>query len=364
MGNMDVIYINPARIKFFINSPLNNKTIPSVRDGNWDLKKERLENFDTFNALKEHFAGARIIPEIKHNTATANQNKDDKTIRDPGAKSNEIDDLYNTIRDTGSLTQIKIENPTMANDIKVSIDRNGKFLLEDGKLLLSITQMLGIEHIPVTVIKRHYQWAKFKNEVLSYSQEQPKGAYQLPMHPDLQDISAHRKDDRWTLIKGNLTLHGGTVLDIGSNWGYFCHNFEELGYDCSAVENNYRWLYFLKKLKKYGDKKFQVIPRSIFDIKGQEYDIVLALSIFHHFLRSKESYNKLTRFLHDLNMKVMFFEPHQTGHGFKDAYIDYSEDDFVNYIINNSCLNDYKLLGRTTRGRNLYRLSISNVNEI
>lgn len=116
----------------------------------------------------------------------------------------------------------------------------------------------------------------------------------------------------------------------------------------------------MKCFRPYGTqtkKNFKVIHKSVFDIKRKNYDVVLALSIFHHFLRTKELFNKMTEFLTELKMKIMFFEPHETGHGFKNSYIEFSESEFVNYILENSCLNHYKYLGRGERGRSVYLLS-------
>jgi len=337
IDGMEVIYVNPARIEFALlpsASEQENTTI--IEDGKWDLEREKLEDMVAFQAIQEDFT---------------------KNLPLPGTKYQQIDKLFHDIKETGYKTQKELGSPEPNDEVTVAIDRSGKFLLINGMIRLVIARVLGLTSISVIVTRRHYQWAKFRKEVFDYSQEQPKGAYQMQVHPDLQKIHAHRKEDRWELIEENLPLHSGTVLDIGSNWGYFCHKFEDLGFDCYAVELNYRWLYFLKKLKEAGNKRFEIIPRSVFDIKRKRYDIVLALSVFHHFLRSEVLYNKLTRLLGELDMKVMFFEPHETGHGFPGAYIDYSETEFVDYILQNSCLSKYKLLGRTERGRNLYLLS-------
>jgi hypothetical protein len=347
--NEDIVYTYPDRIRYAIMPATQqwSNTEP-LKNGNWDLSKKRLEEIDTFCALREYFTHGVPLAEAGYYTSSL----------EPGElKEKEIDALYCRIRDTGYKTQKELGNTSLSGEIKVSIDRNGSFLLEDGKVRLAIVKALGIERIPVVVTRRHYRWARFKEDVFLYSQEQPKGAYQPMIHPDLQKIPAHRKEDRWELIVDNLPLPSGTVLDIGANWGYFCHKFEDLGFDCFAVERNYRWLYFLRKLRDIENKRFEIIPQSVFDLKRKKYDIVLALSIFHHFLRSKALYNKLTKLLGELDMKIMFFEPHETGHGFPGAYIDYSETEFIGYIIENSCLSKHKLLGRTERGRNLYLLS-------
>jgi hypothetical protein len=332
-----VIYINPARIQFaLLPSAGKQGKVTPVEDGNWDLERERLEDMATFQAIQEYFT---------------------KSLPLPGAKYQQIDQLFHTIKETGYKTQEQLSSPEPDDEVTVAIDHSGKFLLENGMVRLAIAKILGLSNIPVIVTRRHYQWAKFRKEVFDYSQEQAKGAYQMPIHPDLQKIRSHRKEDRWELMANNLPVKTGTVLDIGANWGYFCHKFEDLSFECYAVENNYRWLYFLKKLRGIENKKFEIIASSVFDIKRKQYDVVLALSIFHHFLRSKVLYGKLTKLLGELDMKVMYFEPHEIGRGFPGAYIDYNETEFVDYILRHSCLSKYQLLGRNERGRNLYLLS-------
>jgi len=296
------IHINPGKIEFAV-APISRsgEETDAVQPGNWDLRREKLDDTKISTPRREH--------------------------SDPGG------------------------------ELRVAVDRNGGFLLENGKEKLALARMQAVETVPAIVTRRHYDWAKFRKEVFDYSQEQPKGTYQTTVHPDLQVFPSHRGEDRWQLIADNLPLAKGTVLDIGANWGYFCHRLEDLGFDCCAVENNYRWHYFLKKLRDFESKQFQIVSGSVFDIKSKEYDIVLALSVFHHFLRSKPLHDKLVKLLGEFKMKAMFFEPHQTGHGFPNAFIDYNEDDFAKFVIAHSCLKDYRLLGRTARGRNLYLLS-------
>ncbi len=337
IDGMGVIYINPARIEFVLLPAAGKQDdLAPIKNGNWDQKRERLEGMATLQAVQEHFT---------------------KNLPLPSAEYQHIDKLFHDIKERGYKTQKELGNPEPNDEVRVAIDRSGKFLLENGIVRLAIAKILDLGSIPVVVERRHYQWAKFREEVFWHSKQQSKGAYQIPIHPDLQKIRSHRKEDRWELMASHLPIKNGTVLDIGSNWGYFCHKFEDLGFDCYAVERNYRWVYFLKKLRDVENKKFEIMRGSVFDIKRKKYDIVLALSIFHHFLRSKALYDKFTKLLGELDMKFMFFEPHQTGHGFPGAYIDYNEDEFVSFVIENSCLNKHKLLGRTERGRNLYLLS-------
>ena len=108
-----------------------------------------------------------------------------------------------------------------------------------------------------------------------------------------------------------MPLKGGTLLDIGANWGYFCHRFEDAGFQCYAVEASFREYYFLDKLRVAENRSFAAIHASIFEFwEKSEFDVVVALSIFHHFLKTENEYEKLVSFLRRLRTRVLFFEPH------------------------------------------------------
>lgn len=187
-------------------------------------------------------------------------------------------------------------------------------------------------------------------------------AYQPLISSELQDIPFHRqKDYRFNLIKENLFTSKGTLLDIGANLGYFCHKFEDEGLDCYALEENRMLCYFMEKLKKAEEKRFKVIPQSIFEYKKNQelvFDVVLALSIFHHFLKSKDAYLNLVQLLKRLKAKELFFEPHLPQElQMKPFYRNYTPDQFVNFIIENSWFKKAQLLGQSPEGRPIYKLT-------
>jgi 2-polyprenyl-3-methyl-5-hydroxy-6-metoxy-1,4-benzoquinol methylase len=338
----------------------------SIAKGNWDSKISNFRKTQIFSSINEVFekniplAQTKYFKKMRNAIEAGNDNRGCKTLKHYNEKYKKLESVFEHIKK--EYNPARIESPILESfpgKIVVAVGRNGEFILLRGHEYLALAIFLRLKSVPVQLEKRHYNWARFRKELYLHSQLYPKGIYQPLLHPDLEKIPHHRKgeEDRWALINKNLPFIKGTVLDIGSNLGYFCHKFEELGFECYALEKNYKYLYFLKKLRDFEHKKFKVLSKSVFDIKTKKYDIVLALSIFHHFLRTKKLYNKMTKFLDELDMKIMFFEPHETGHGFKHAYIDYSEIEFVNYILENSCLNNYKFLGRGERGRALYLLS-------
>ena len=268
-----------------------------------------------------------------------------------------LDDIYADIKENGYHSQ-KIEDY-----VSVNIGRDGNLLFNDGRHRLTFCKLLGIQEIPIRITVRHAKWVRFKNQIYDYanSKEHRNGKIYAPItHIDLQSVPSLHGHKRFELIRQNLTLPSrGTVLDIGSHWGYFSHKFEELGFDCLAVENDPENLYFLNKLRKAENRNFSVFENSIFllDTRNIKYDIVLALAIFHHFTKEEKTYNQLTRFLRSLNMKEMYFEPPDPEEPqMQSAFRNYSCEEFVHFVVQNSCLENYKPIGSAEDGRKLYKL--------
>ncbi|MBI2450037.1 MAG: hypothetical protein HYV47_00715 [Candidatus Nealsonbacteria bacterium] len=198
-----------------------------------------------------------------------------------------------------------------------------------------------------------------KELLLFYGKDRP---YQSFAGRGFEDVPFLRNsDDRFKIIKENLTARKGTLLDIGANLGYFCHKFEDEGFDCCALEENRMLSYFIEKLKKAANKSFKVIPQSIFNYKKNEklvFDVVLALSVFHHFLKSKEAYFNLIIFLKRLEAKELFFEPHLPREfGGKIFYKNYTPEQFVDFIIQNSCFKKVEFVGKSEGGRPIFKFS-------
>jgi len=281
--------------------------------------------------------------------------------------------LYENIKKIGYKSQREIvkeniEDPyqkfqIIGDEIIVNIGRNGDLLFDNGRHRLSIAKILNIEKIPVRILVRHEKWQKFRDELVKYINDHLDGEslYELP-HPDLRDIpTRYNSKAIFNIIKNNLGFESGRLLDIDSDLsGFFCHKFEELGFDCYALENDPDRTYFLKKFKKFNDQKFKIIDKSIFeyDLKGKKFTVVLALNVFHNYLQTEYTFNKLLQFLKDLNAEELFLQyPTKETPIIKNAYRQYAGNKFAEFIIENSNLNDYDFLGRPEKGDNpVYKL--------
>lgn len=345
-----------------------------VIGGDWDRLEKRFEDLDVHIALKqvclegkdwtETIFYQRVLDEL--NGGHVLWNCKDKSDFDQRCKELEL--LFQKIRQEGYKSQRElllsqqIHNPLQAEEeVTVSIGRHGDLLFSDGAHRLAIAKLLGIPKIPVKIAVRHPEWMRFRKELLLYAKEEGGKTYQPITHPDLNDVPAfHGCEDRFTMIKENISVKQGRLLDIGANLAYFCHRFEDEGFSCYAVEDWPVHLYFLRKLKRAENKTFKTIGESVLEcreIRDTHFNVILALNIFHHFLKTKERYDKFLDLLNNLQTEELFFEPHLPDESqMQGAYKNCSSEEFVEFLLRNSSLKKAKFIGTAKDGRPLYKL--------
>ena len=373
-----ILWVNPKNIIFKLKKDISNN--PSlILDGDWDLSIERIESIPIYQALKQRFhenqewVNIKFFKQVKNQISNGEEVIGYKNIEDLKKKLEDLEILYKKLANTNDplkeiyiLNKNEIVSPTEIDEISVVINRKGHFLLLDGEIEFFIVHLLGIAKIPVRVVCRHKQWAEFKRTMYHFTNNyRSKKIYQRLTHPDLEDIPYMHGDERFNLIKANLSVKQGKVLDIGSNLGYFCRKFEDEGFECYATETNQLYVDFLKKLRDAEHKKFKVFPNSIFLFKkGQEleYDIILALFIFHHFIVRKNTYENLKRLLGRIKTRELYFGVHSYDEykNNKRIYMNFNQEQFVNFILKNSCLNHAERLIVYKNGRALYKLTSTN----
>lgn len=367
--DIDKIYwISPGKVIFSSLQEFNlHKFKGHILDGNWDHLEKRFDTLDLHLAIKQV-----CVEGAKWEDTVYYQRSLDDGAKKLDEECKRIESLYRSIQLTGYKSQKElflagqIHDPMVAEEeITVSIGRFGDLLFSDGAHRLAIAKLLEVPAIPVKIAVRHKDWIKFRNELSYYAQNSEVTndgmLYQPATHPDLSDFSAScGSESRFQLIKDNTSATEGCLLDIGANLGYFCHRFEERGLDCYAVENHLPTVSFLKRLARAENRRFKIITGSVFDspeIKNTHFNIVLALNIFHHFLKTQEDFEKLVNLLKNLHMNELFFEAHHPDEPqMEDAYKNYSPDEFVEFITSVSELKRVVLLGIMEDGRSLYKL--------
>ena len=340
----------------------------TIKAGNWDSAALPIEEEEFIRAAKARFIEGKEWQSTIYYKEALDIMAKGKIIYQCSNKEDfenhlrSFDKLFESIKKDGYKAQSELRGHTIKehidDEIAVHIDRNGHYIFCNGMHRFAIALILNIKYIPVMVCIRHTEWQSLINEIIAYAKKNNGYVYQPLTHPDLRNIPSAHGEKRFKIIRENLPQSQGTLLDIGAHWGYFCHLFEEIGFDCYAVESAQEHIFFLNKLKKAGNKNFEIIKQSILDYKPDRFfDVVLALNIFHHFLKTKEDLNKLIALLGRMNMKTMFFEPHiTTEQQMQGAYKNFEHDEFVQFILANSCLNSAEIIGKAEDGRVIYKL--------
>ncbi|MFW5501599.1 MULTISPECIES: glycosyltransferase [unclassified Maridesulfovibrio] len=331
----------------------------SIIDGDWDKEKSPFEDATMFySSFKRRLAGDewKDIEYYHHNANLISQGE----IRWGCSTADEflnrckgLDKIYTNIKEFGFCQ-------TDINDfISVAVDRDGQLLLCNGRHRLTFAKLLKLEAIPIKIIVRHTKWVEFCEQVKGYTNVPGRGGkiYAPIDHPEFTHWPI-RHTGRSSIIIDHMLPSGKTVLDIGTHWGYFPTILERLGKKCVGVENLGEQLFFLHKLKKANDAEFEIVSDDIFNYigEGKKFDTVLALAIFHHFLKTKELHSKLVNLLRSLEMKEMFLLTHSENEPqMRHAYVDYAPEGFAEFITKHSCLDAYHEIA-DFNGRKLFHI--------
>jgi 2-polyprenyl-3-methyl-5-hydroxy-6-metoxy-1,4-benzoquinol methylase len=374
-----IIWIHPRDVVYKRTVHLWSKR-GKVKGGDWDLNCTLFDDYSTYRGMRERYVEGKEWKDTDFYKEFAKRIEDGEvrwrctTIEEFDSYLANIDTLFEDIKENGYRLQSDPKTVEVYDskhdplyqqfdEVSVSIARDGSLLFADGAHRLSIAKILGLEYIPALVVMRHSCMMRFRAEIEAFAEASPGGKlYQKAYHPDLADIPYARKEDRWPAIRDTIETTEGKVLDIGANFGLFCYKLERAhGLECTAVEINPQEVYLGKKMRDAVGAEFDFKTRSIFDLDEEEvkqYDVVLALSIFHHFIKRKSEYEKLVAFLRKLGCREMFLETHSPEESqMKQAYKNFAPDEFVRFIIDNTTLEKAETVFEATNGRVLYRLT-------
>jgi hypothetical protein len=361
-------YVRPKDINYWfrrVTAPFStSRDQGRLLDGDWDLNvNERPIHATQFYAAYEmRLKSNTPWPEtpyyqrVKKAITSGEVLWNCRSIKEFDAKCAYWDSVYRSIRDEG------YRSGAGDDEVSVNIDRNGRLLLNDGFHRLVFCKLLGVRQIPVEVVVRHRKWLDFKHELYDFIKSgrhsQPGMAYAPILHPDLHSVPSQHGHDRFEILKNHV--HGKRILDIGAHLGYFCHRFEELDHECVAVESHPDIVYFLKKLHAAQERKFRIVEESVVSFIEREHpvvDTVLALSIFHHFLKEEYLYEQLVKLLNNLTCKEIIFEPHDPAEPqMRGAFRNFDSEAFMKFMLENSRLTRAAKIGVAKDGRDIFRL--------
>lgn len=368
-----LLWVSPAEIEWCARDEFNAEfTRGRIEPGDWDLATVRFAELDIAVAAREVYAeGApwsetRFFDNLVRDTEAGRHPYGLSSREDVEAHCRAFDRLHESMVSRGYLTaeesQMAVDGSKSPwDEVSVGIARDGRLLFCNGAHRLALAQSQTYERIPVVAAVRHPQWMAFRKAIEQYVDAYGGTTYQPPQHADLATVPAHHScANRFELIRAGLASSVGTVLDIGANWGYFCHRLEAMGFECTAIEDSPDNLLFLTKLRDSGSRRFTIVGQSFLakDVPPRnEYTVILALNIFHHFLKSKGAFERFEAVLNRLQADEVFFEPHLPNElqmEGAEAYM--SPEELTRFVAQRLHMTSVELLGRDKDGRGLYHM--------
>lgn len=341
-----------------------------VLDGDWDVpRSQRFDETDIYKALEGHllrgesWESTTFFRRVTRALKRGETKFGCSTVEELRARKDLIEDLYEQIRAGGYRTQEELGTGRPGDEIRVAIDRHGRFLFLDGRHRLAIARLLGIPQVPVRVTMRHARWEAFREEIWEYARKREGRVYQQLDHPDLAEIPAHHGTERVDMIRRALEGYdpaGKKLLDIGTHWGYMARAMEKLGFDATGVEYNRRNASFAERLARSVESGLTVWHGNIFEYpEPEKFEVVLALNIFHHLIKTEELHQGLIDFLGRLDrVEVIFFEPHLSEvRQLRDAYRNYESQEFAQFVAQHAGMSGVEYLGAAADGRDLYKIT-------
>ena len=356
-----------------------------IYGGNWDVSNYKFSELEVYQAIEQRikygieWKKTSFFMNAMEQIQSGNFLWDCKNEHEFLKRCKYLDKVIGNIRENGYQLNSEAfidgedkdqvsKRPGFSEEVMVNIGRNGEYLFQDGRHRLAIAKVLNIKSIPVKVLVRHKEWQELREVLNSLTKSggaSRKGVlYQPAIHPDLRDVpAAHDCIDRFSAIKKYAVRHTGNLLDVGANLCYFCHKFELLGYTCYAIEVLEDVAWAAGKIRIAEGKNFRIFSGDLFELfrnkslKSINFQTVLALNIFHHFIKTEEKHAELRCWLENLATESMFFESHRYDDPqMRNAYVNYREEEFLEFILNNSMLNKWEFIHKCKDGRRIFLL--------
>lgn len=370
-SNEKFVYIETEKIKNIVPVYYNVKDpLCKVEGGDWDVRGIiPIENTIIYRSLKEMFIDNKawketdlykyILDPIVSESGAYKWNC--KTMEHLEMREQKLRTLHNSIKEKGILKYEDVKGKwDIENDeIMIAFDRNGYPLsVQNGNHRLALAKLLNIKTVPTKIYRRHEIWENTRKNIFDMCNNiWNKKSYQPIPHPDFDEIKPMWSEKRYELFRSNTTAkEGSTILDIGSLFGYICYRGELDKYICTACEIDQKYLTVMEKLKVSYDMKYDIIKKSFLDLEVVEYDVIFALNILHHFLKTENSFNKLKLFLNRCKFRELYIQCHDVNESqMTGAYKNFEPEEFAKFICEHTGKKQYLFVGEESL-RKIYKI--------
>ena len=208
-----VLRVDPDRIRR-LSTPAARprfRRAGAVLDGDWDRRDVRFVDTDLYRSFAAHFRDGtawertaffeRVVEEIRAGHRPWGCDSEAAFER----RCRELDELYASIREDGFRTQRELaaadgdepasrDRATLAariinDEVAVDVGRDGELLYADGRNRLAIAKLLGLDEIPVIVLRRHARWVDARDAAARRVARTGRLPSALEGHPDAAGIA-------------------------------------------------------------------------------------------------------------------------------------------------------------------------------
>ena len=235
--------------------------------------------------------------------------------------------------------------------------------IKDGHHRAAILWMRGEHKIRALVVGEKTTF--LQQVLLSCLQINGTELYQPVSKPEVRDWRLVRQcEDRLAMMvkflkESRLDDKIQTVLDIPCSYGWFVHQFRQRGYQAFGLDRDPNSLEVGKIVYGLTDQELrQGEVLDFLDHSDQKYDLVLFLSILHHFASGKERghENQVLRKLDQITGKVLILDSGQNNEAwFRNKLPAWDEDYLESKIREHTSFRKIVRLGKDQDNRGIYK---------
>lgn len=166
-----IVMIDPKKVKYYDTERFFS-SFYFIQAGNWDLKKASLSDKLQYKIVQELFVEGKDIKELtcfndlllKAKSANSSMSMEDASEL-VLKKYQKLQNIYQKIKKNGYKTQKELNKScinrfnTWYDEIRVSIDRNGEYILSgSGNHRLMIAKLLKLDLVPAILVRIHHDY--------------------------------------------------------------------------------------------------------------------------------------------------------------------------------------------------------------
>lgn len=277
---------------------------------------------------------------------------------------NKFYQLFKSIKEGKSLLNLgnipghsKISSPI----ILIKLRHSNCYEIVDGHHRIAIWRILGKKEIESIVVGSKY--SALQQKLLKINQIHDIELYQPIDRLEVKDWPVVRNcKDRFEMMTKFLKMKkilSGSIVDLACSYGWFPLNFKKKGFQVLGIDRDPKAIKIAQIINSLEKKETRTIKiEDFFKENRKKFDVVLFLSILHHYSIGKEKgkVKEILRKLDRITKKVLFLDTGQNHEKWnKHRLSDWNDDYIIRLIKENTSFRQVIPLGRDKDNRGKYR---------